>query len=171
MKISQEEKKRLEDLYQSFLHDEKILKMKNVPMHRGSNTYEHSFKVAKKAIRHAIRYYKNVNLETILLGSILHDYYLYDWRSDRSLLKKHGKNHPFIASKNAKKDFDISSEVESIINAHMWPLNIKNFPHSKEARIVSICDKAVTSIEAMSSKKHKENKRDKYLLKIDKLFD
>ena len=170
MKLTPEQKNRLENMYQTFLHDEKILKMKEIPMHRGSNTYEHSFKVAKKAIKHALRY-KDVNLESILIASILHDYYLYDWRSDHSKRKKHGKNHPYIASDNAKIDFDISSEVERIIKSHMWPLNFKMFPNSKEARIVSMADKMVASIESLSSKKHKNVHRQKYLDKIDRLFD
>jgi len=170
MKLTPELKQHLEEIYQSFLHDEKILKMKDIPMHRGSNTYEHSFKVAKKAVKRGLRY-KDVNLEAILIGAILHDYYLYDWRNDRTLLKGHGKNHPTIASKNAKDDFNIDEEVERIIKTHMWPLNWKSFPDSKEARIVSICDKMVTTVEAMSSKKHKQEKQQKYLDKIDKLFD
>lgn len=170
MKLTPELKEHLEEIYQSFLHDEKILKMKDIPMHRGSNAYDHSFKVAKRAIRRGLRY-KQVNLEAILIGAILHDYYLYDWRSDRSLLKGHGKNHPSIALKNAKEDFNIDKEVERIIKTHMWPLTLKDFPNSNEARIVSICDKAVTTIEAMSTKKHKKTNQHKYLDKIDKLFD
>ena len=86
MNILEEQKQRLESLYQSFLNDEKILRMKDISMHRGSNCYEHSFKVARKAIRHALRYHKKeINLEIVLIGSILHDYYLYDWRKNKEL--------------------------------------------------------------------------------------
>ena len=138
-------------------------------MHRGSNCYEHSFKVAKKAIKHAIRK-KNINYESVLLGAILHDYYLYDWRVDRSKLKGHGKNHPKIAINNAIKDFGINKEVEHIIRSHMWPLNMKDFPKSREARIVSLSDKAVTIGESLTSIKYKKKKREKYLKYISTLF-
>lgn len=169
MKITIEEQNRLETIYQAFLNDEKILRTKDISMHRGSNCYEHSFKVAKKAIKKSLNR-KDINLEVVLLGAILHDYYLYDWRKDRSKLKKHGKNHPNIAIENAVKDFNISEDVKKVIKSHMWPLNIKDYPNSKEARIVSISDKAVTIGESLTSTKYKQKKREKYLSYISHLF-
>ena len=169
MKITIEEQNKLETIYQAFLNDEKILRMKDISMHRGSNCYLHSFKVAKKAIKKSLNR-KDINLEVVLLGAILHDYYLYDWRKDRSKLKKHGKNHPSVAINNAVKDFDISEEVKKVIKSHMWPINIKDYPKSKEAKIVSISDKAVTIGESLTSKKYKQKKLDKYLSYISHLF-
>ena len=169
MTITLEQKERLEKLYQSFLNDEKILRMKEISMHRGSNCYLHSFKVAKKAIKKSLNK-KDINLEVVLLGAILHDYYLYDWRKDRSKLKKHGKNHPGIAINNAIRDFDISDDVKNVIKSHMWPINIKDFPKSKEAKIVSLSDKAVTIGESLTTKKYKQKKREKYLSYISHLF-
>ena len=171
MKLTEEEKIELEKVYQAFLNDEKILKMQEIPMHRGSNCYLHSFKVAKRAIRYAERSHKkDINFHAILLGAILHDYYLYDWRSDRSKKKRHGRNHPQIASENAFRDFNISKEVRKIIESHMWPINIKEYPESKEAKIVSICDKAVTIKEVSTSKAYKEKRKAYYLSYISKLF-
>ena len=169
MKITIEEQNRLESIYHAFLNDEKILRMKDISMHRGSNCYLHSFKVAKKAIKKSLNR-KDVKLEVVLLGAILHDYYLYDWRKDRSKLKKHGKNHPSVAINNAVKDFDISEEVKKVIKSHMWPINIKDYPKSKEAKIVSVSDKAVTIGESFTSKKYKQKKLDKYLSYISHLF-
>lgn len=169
MIITSEEQNRLETIYQAFLNDEKILRMKNISMHRGSNCYLHSFKAAKKAIKKSLNR-KDVNLEVVLLGAILHDYYLYDWRKDRSKLKKHGKNHPSVAINNAVKDFDISEEVKKVIKSHMWPINIKDYPKSKESKIVSISDKAVTIGESLTSKKYKQKRLDKYLSYISHLF-
>ena len=169
MPIDDEQKEKLENLYQSFLNNEKILRMKDISMHRGSNCYIHSFKVAKKAIKKSINK-KNINLEVVLIGAILHDYYLYDWRQDRSKLKKHAKNHPGIAINNAINDFDISDDVKNVIKTHMWPINIKAFPNTKEAKIVSLSDKAVTIRESMTTKKHKQKKREKYLSYISRLF-
>ena len=170
MELTQEEKERLESIYQSFLNDPKIQRMKEVPMHRGSNCYVHVFKVAKKAVKIALRR-KNVDLEVVIIGAILHDYYLYDWRSDKSKRKGHGKNHPEIAAENAEKDFDISPEVRKVITSHMWPLKIKDFPNTKEAKIVSMADKMIAISEASTSHAHKEKKRDKSLSYISRLFD
>ena len=169
MPINNDQKEKLENLYQSFLNDEKILRMKDISMHRGSNCYIHSFKVAKKAIKKSINK-KNINLEVVLIGAILHDYYLYDWRQDRSKLKKHAKNHPGIAINNAINDFDISDDVKTVIKTHMWPINIKAFPNTKEAKVVSLSDKAVTIRESMTTKKHKQKKREEYLSYISRLF-
>ena len=170
MKISEQRKQNLEEIYQTFLHDEKVLRMKEIPMHRGSNCYEHCFKVARLAIKRALRH-KHPALEVILLAAILHDYYLYDWRKDRSLLKHHGQNHPYLAAENAEKDFGISPVIKEAIQSHMWPINFKEFPKTKEARIVSLADKAVCIREAMTSKRHKAKNRERYLQTIGKLFD
>lgn len=64
--ITNEEKIELENLYQKYLHDPRILKMKEIGMHRESNSYIHSFKFCKLAIRRAIRKGKKVDLEAIL---------------------------------------------------------------------------------------------------------
>ena len=169
-KISLEEKERLEEIYYSFLNDSKIDMMKDVSMHRGSNCYLHSFQVAKLAIKRALRRKHKLDLESILIASVLHDYYLYDWRKDKSLLKKHGSRHPYIACNNAKRDFNINDKVASIILSHMWPINFKRFPKTVEARIVNNADTHVAFKEAMTSKIHKAKRIEKKLEFISELF-
>ena len=170
MIISEEEKKQLEDIYQSFLHDEKILKMKEISMHRGSNCYIHSFKVAKLAIKRALRHKKG-NLKIILIGSILHDYYLYDWRVDRSKMRHHMSSHPYTAAENAAHDFGIHESIQKVIQSHMWPVNISEFPKTKEARIISNADKAIYIKEIACSKKYKAKREEQYYAQIARLFD
>lgn len=170
MKITSEEKKQLEEVYQSFLNDERILKMKEISMHRGSNCYIHSFKVAKLAIKRALRHKKG-NLYTILVGAILHDYYLYDWRKDRSKMKHHMSHHPYIAAENAERDFGIHESIKKVIHSHMWPVNITDFPKTKEARIISNADKTIYLKEIICSKRFKKKREDKYLEQIKNLFD
>lgn len=169
MKITETERRELEEIYSFFFNDEKIQKMKDIPMHRGSNTFNHSFLVAKVAIKRGLRH-RRVNLKSILIGSILHDYYLYDWRKDRNKLKRHGKNHPYIAAKNAKADFDVTKEVQKIIQAHMWPINFREFPRTKEARIVSLADDHIALKEALTSKRYKKRRHEKIAKNIQKLF-
>lgn len=169
MKITETEKRELEEIYSFFFNDEKVQKMKDIPMHRGSNTFNHSFLVAKVAIKRGLRH-RRVNLKSILIASILHDYYLYDWRRDRNKLKRHGKNHPYIAAKNAKADFDVTEEVQKIIQAHMWPINFREFPRTKEARIVSLADDHVALKEALTSKRYKKRRSEIIAKNIQKLF-
>lgn len=170
MENLEEIKKELEEIYQKFLNDERIQRMKEIPMHRGSNCYIHSFKVAKMAVNRAIRK-REYDLKSVLLGAILHDYYLYDWRVDRDRRKKHGSLHPSIAESNAKKDFDIPKEVSDIILTHMWPINFEKFPNSKEARLVDIVDDIVATREFLSSAKHKKKNMEKHIQQISHLFD
>ena len=169
MIISEEEKQRLEEIYSFFFNDERVRRSLDVPMHRGSNVFVHSFKVAKLAIKRGLRH-KKVNLEAILIASILHDYYLYDWRRDKNKKKRHGRNHPFIAASNAKADFDITDEVQDIIHQHMWPINLKHFPKTKEARIVNLADDSIALKEALTSKKYKAKRQQKSMGFIAKLF-
>ena len=169
MELTEERKQELEAIYQSFLHDEKILKMKEVSMHRGSNCYIHSFKVAKLAIKRALRH-KRGDLYVILVGSILHDYYLYDWRNERDKMKKHLSSHPYTAAKNALRDFNISEEVKKVIESHMWPVNFSEFPETKEARIISNADKAIYLKEIAWSKRYKKKREEKYYRQISTLF-
>ena len=169
MELTEERKQELEAIYQSFLHDEKILKMKEVSMHRGSNCYIHSFKVARLAIKRALRH-KRGDLYVILVGSILHDYYLYDWRNERDKMKKHLSSHPYTAAKNALRDFNISEEVKKVIECHMWPVNFSDFPETKEARIISNADKAIYLKEIACSKRYKKKREEKYYEQISTLF-
>ena len=169
MKISDEEKRELEEIYQAFLHDEKILRMKEISMHRGSNCYIHSFKVAQVAVKRALRHHKG-DLKTILLGSILHDYYLYDWRNDHSKKDHHLSAHPYIAAENAARDFGIHEPIKRVIESHMWPVNFSEFPTSKEARIISLADKHIYVKEIFCSKKYKAKREEKYLRQIRTLF-
>ena len=170
MEISEERKQELEEIYQYFLKHEKILKMKEISMHRGSNCYIHSFKVAKLAIKRALRHKKG-DLYVILVGSILHDYYLYDWRVERDKMKSHMSTHPYTAAKNAVRDFNIPEKIVKVIQSHMWPVNISEFPKTKEARIVSNADKAIYFKEICCSKRYKAKKETKYLNQIAHLFD
>lgn len=170
MKITEEYKNRLENLYQELLHDPKVAKMKEVPMHRGSNCYMHSFKVAKKAVKHALKR-KNVDVEALITAAILHDYYLYDWRKDRSKRKRHGQRHPYIAAKHAVDDFGVNELVQNIIKSHMWPMNFFEYPKTKEAKLLSISDKDVALQEALCSKRHKRKHWARYEQYISHLFD
>ena len=90
---------------------------------------------------------------------------------DRELLKHHGKVHPKLAAENAYRDFGVSPIIQNTIKSHMWPLNFKDFPKSKEARILTWADKAICIREALTSIRHKKKNRNRYLAYIDKLFD
>lgn len=168
--ITSEQKEELNNIYVEYLNNPLIMEMKKIPMHRGSNCYLHSFKVAKRTLNKAIEH-PNLDYKSLLIASILHDYYLYDWRKNRNLKKKHGRNHPGIAINNAKRDFNISDEVADMIRTHMWPLTPHDFPKSFEAKLLNIIDDEIATVEFLSSKKHKKKKEKQYLSRIATLFE
>jgi len=170
MKLTLERKEALEKTYQYFLHHEKILKMKEIPAHIGSNVYLHTFKVAKETIKKAIKSKKDLDLENLLIACILHDYYLYNWRTTKDRPHPHGKWHPKIAAENAKRDFNISDETKRMIETHMWPFNFFDPPKGKEARLLCNIDTWVATKECLESKKTKAKKEEEYLKYISTLF-
>lgn len=172
-KLTSKEKNELEEVYQRFLHDENVMRMQDIQMHRGSSCYIHSFRVAKLCLLKAARYkrYTLKDLKNVLVAAILHDYYLYDWREHHELRKKHGRRHPLVACANAIRDFDIPVEVQDIIKSHMWPLTPKLYPKTKEAKLVNRMDNHIAVREALTFRAFKKRRHEKYLKMISHLFD
>lgn len=170
MTLTNERKEQLEKTYQYYLHHEALLKMEDIPAHIGSNVYIHTFKVVKQVMKKAVKSRKNLDLENLLIASIFHDYYLYNWRTTKDRPHPHGKYHPGIAANNAKRDFDISKKAQEMIKTHMWPFNFLNPPKGKEARILCNVDTWVALVECFVSKKRKKQNESKYLEYISKLF-
>lgn len=172
-KLTKEQKDELEAIYQFYLNNENVKRMNEIQMHRGSSCYIHSFRVAKLCVKKAARYqrYTFEDLKNVLVASILHDYYLYDWREHHELRKKHGRRHPLVACTNAIRDFDIPVEVQDIIKSHMWPLTPKLYPKTKEAKLVNRMDNHIATREGLTFRAFKKRKREKYLKMISHLFD
>ena len=170
MNLTPERKQKLEETYKFYLHNEDILKMKDIPAHRGSNTYLHTFKLVKEVMRKAVKSRKELDLENLLIATILHDYYLYDWRKVKERPHPHGKYHPHIAVENAKRVFDVSDKAVAMMETHMWPFNFFNFPKGKEARLLCNVDTWVALKECLTSKKHKKKVEAQLLENLETLF-
>ena len=92
-------------------------------------------------------------------------------RKDKSKKKHHVTDHPYIAAKNAERDFGIHEAVQKVIQTHMWPFNIDDYPESKEARIISLADKSIYFREIICSRAYKAKREQKYLKQIAHLFN
>ena len=57
------------------------------------------------------------------------------------------RNHPKIASTNAKKHFNLNKKEINIIESHMFPLVVKIKPKYKESYVVAFADKLVWGYE------------------------
>ena len=114
--------------------------------HGSVSCYEHSVAVAFLSVRMARGFFIEVDMESLIKGALLHDYFLYDWREDGVSRRDHGISHARRALTNARQDFELSEIACDVIEKHMFPLNVA-LPRYKESYIVSIADKLCASRE------------------------
>lgn len=130
------------------LKNENVQKMKNFKQHGIVSTYEHCLNVAIMSYILVKKLGISVNMDELLRGAMLHDFYLYDWHNGRIRYEGiHAFSHPKIALNNAKQCFHLSKKEEDIIRNHMFPMTILHCPKSKEAFIVMVADKICASRE------------------------
>ena len=127
-----------------------------IPQHGSVTCYEHSVAVTLMSVRLARRLrLKKLDMESMIKGALLHDYFLYDWRNDDSITRRHhGFNHARRALENAGRDFSLSPVAKDVIEKHMFPLNIR-LPKYKESYVVSVADKVIATKEVCRFMKDK----------------
>ena len=126
-----------------------------IVQHGTISVKQHSTEVAKQSLKIARGLRLRVKERELIRGALLHDYFLYDWhKKDHECADKlHGFEHPKIALRNALRDFKLTRVEKDIIRKHMWPLTIMNMPKCKEAWIVSMADKYVSTLETLRLRK------------------
>ena len=142
--MKKEELEEFNQILKQYLHHPAVMKMNEYCAHGKISVYQHSLAVAQMAYLLNKKLSLHGNMETLLTGAMLHDFYLYDWHDPvrkMPLFQKHGFTHPETARKNAVRYFDIDQKTQDVIRCHMWPLTIRSVPLSKEAVIVCLVDK------------------------------
>lgn len=131
---------------------EKVIEMKDYIQHGSITTYHHCFDVAVMSYIIAKKLgVQNVCMKELLVGAMLHDFYLYDWHNVKKRPEGlHGFSHPTIALNNANKFFSLNNREQNIIKSHMFPLTIRSIPKTREAVIVCIADKICATKETVS---------------------
>ncbi len=152
--LSEKEKmKKYQEMYQILSDvqaDRNVRKMKKYMQHGNVSTYEHCENVAKLSYNIDRLLSLRSDLRVLLLGAMLHDFYLYDWhKKDHGAHRLHGFRHARTACLNAKKFYHVDERISHVIYCHMWPLNPERIPMSREAWIVCIADKAVSFYETL----------------------
>ena len=151
------ETEELQTILSDIQSDDHVQEMKKYIQHGSVTTYEHCERVAKLSHKIDRLLSLHSNQKTLLTGAMLHDFYLYDWhKEDNGEHRLHGFHHAEKACANAKRYFDIDEETMHVIRSHMWPLNLKRIPLSKEAWIVCIADKCVSLHETLFRRDHRE---------------
>ncbi len=135
-----------------------VERMKKYKQHRNANTYAHCRHVTLKSIRFIQRTGIRADMEAVVRGAMLHDFYLYEATNADITPWRHGWTHPETALGNAEKIFSLSPKEKNIIYSHMWPIRITHIPKCREAVIVNVADK-VCAVQEMLFWRRKAVKR------------
>jgi len=131
-----------------------FIKMKKVRYHINGNLYDHSIKVAYFCYKHHKRFGLRCDIRDLVLGALLHDYYLYDPHEKGKKHSRHWIEHPKKALKNAKIKYpNLSKMQQDMIENHMFPLTIKP-PKTVAGWLVCFYDK-VAAVDDRMFGKHK----------------
>ena len=157
------------DITKDIYSHEEFLKLK-LHHHHNSSIYDHVMDVSYFSYR--VCKFLKLDYQSAARGALLHDFFLYDWRThdvpDLPAEKYHGIEHPKIALANAKKHFILNDIEKDIVKKHMWPLTLVP-PKYKESFIVSFADKYLASKEFVTKfKQSKDRHRAKKPLKTNK---
>ena len=117
--------------------------------HGDVSVMEHSISVSMMSVKLAKLTHLKYDYYSLVRGSLLHDYFLYDWHEKDSNHKLHGFRHADRALTNAANDFSINPIEANMIMRHMFPLNIRP-PKTREAIILCIADKICAAKETVS---------------------
>lgn len=114
--------------------------------HGDTTVFEHSVNVTLRAIALAQALRVPVDERALVRGSLLHDYFLYDWHVPDPSHRLHGFRHPDFARANAVRDFRAGPLEQHMISRHMFPLTPLP-PTCREAVILCVADKVVATGE------------------------
>jgi len=124
---------------------------RNFIQHGHTSVYTHCISVAYTSCQIAAWLNLKVDVQKLVRGALLHDYFLYDWH-DAASPPFHGFTHPKRALSNACRDFKLSSLECDIISRHMFPLTPIP-PLCMEGWIVNIADKYCSLRETFAREK------------------
>ncbi len=144
-------KEKLEEIIAFLSENTRFDETKNFIQHGNTSVYTHVISVAKKSIEIAEKYNLDVDMDSMIRGALLHDYFLYDWHDGKKERWIHGFTHPMKAYKNAKSELNLNRLERDIIIKHMFPLTIIP-PRYLESWIVTCADKYVSAVETVSSR-------------------
>lgn len=115
-----------------------VLQMNNFKQHYETSCFEHCLNVSY----YSYLICKKFNLDYVAAArsGMLHDLFLYDWRTKNDRTGLHAFTHPKTALNNAKSQFNISKKEEDIILKHMWPVTLK-LPKYRESYVITLVDK------------------------------
>ncbi len=153
--LSEDELAVVRSIYEELSHCTDIDEMNQYIQHGNTSTLLHSVAVAHFSYLFAKVFRIRINARSLIIGALLHDYYLYDWHVYDKSHTLHGFRHPFTSLRNAKKHLKLNLIEENIIVRHMFPL-IPIPPTYRESIIVCTVDKLCSLYETFSRSPYKD---------------
>lgn len=147
MKTREEKLEIMKPYIYDILEYDKYLKIKEIIHHYNSSIFDHCVDVAYSS--YVITKSLGLDYKSTVRGAMLHDFFLYNWRTHIPEEGLHGFVHPLIAYRNAKEKFDLNKKETDIILKHMFPLTIKP-PKYIESIVVCLSDKICATVEVVS---------------------
>jgi len=117
--------------------------------HGNTSVREHEISVALTSVAIARRLPFKFSYRSLVRGSLLHDFFLYDWHDKDKNVDNHALNHASYALENAANNYAINPIEADMIRKHMFPLNLTP-PKYRETLILTLSDKICTIRETFN---------------------
>ncbi|EFE93175.1 HD domain protein [Oribacterium sp. oral taxon 078 str. F0262] len=147
--ILSDEALRFAEQFREITRNPEYMKLKDLPRHGSTNTYDHSVRVAYMAYRLAPRF--GVDRRSAAYVGLLHDFCMVDYHKDdgtshdgRWYCFYHGED---AVENAAKQGFSLSKKERRAILTHMFPLST-GLPNSRLAYLLTLSDKTVAAQES-----------------------
>lgn len=147
--------RRLHELLEKYgndiIHSDNFQMTKAHIQHGNMTVNDHCMSVARYSLILNKKLRLHCNQRDLIRGSLLHDYFLYDWHDKGYVPERkrlHGFWHPGIALRNADKEYQLTDIQRDIIKKHMWPLTIVP-PVCRESWVVTGADKYCSLMETL----------------------
>jgi len=143
------------NIVSDIINNQEFQKLRQCVHHRGLSRFEHCIHVSYSCFKNkesfGYKYRKDM-----IRGALLHDFFLYDYRKEKSLKKHllHGFFHPGVSLKMSEEHFKLSVIEKDVIRKHMFPLTFF-MPKYKATWYVVFYDKLWAVKELLWSVCHK----------------
>lgn len=119
-------------------------KLKKYQHHLAQTRYQHCLNVAWYTF--LICKHFGFDAKSAARGAMLHDFFLYDYRTERPKEGLHAFVHPKIALENAEKYLSLNTIEQDVILHHMFPVT-RATPKTPEGWVITFTDKYSAILE------------------------